>query len=297
MITTLKQKPYNYGIKKGKPPLTHDSVSECILEATENPVTFSGNQIIVKSGLKYLTSVGRNPDRTLKSNEYTTEQDYTITVADSGVLFISPNNDLGNEGILHRAAYYYEQSTPPSIDFTPVMLWRNPAENKNYYAWKNGGINEWTEIECTVLNRYIFAEGAVQSLAPLNPIQVANAQDLDGIWTRKNKYIVESLNVSGRKEYTYNLSDYLPNDGNVYEVMFSVIMDTGTTAGNIIEGTIRDSVLSITGMLGRCVTRTTSTNILNRSIIIPMASRNIITMFNGNGQIGWLQAVGYRKVR
>ena len=35
MITTLKQKPYNYGIRKGKPPLTYNNISNCITSAPE----------------------------------------------------------------------------------------------------------------------------------------------------------------------------------------------------------------------------------------------------------------------
>ena len=35
MITTLKQKPYNYGIRKGKPPLTYYNITNCVTEIPE----------------------------------------------------------------------------------------------------------------------------------------------------------------------------------------------------------------------------------------------------------------------
>ena len=50
----------------------------------------------------------------------------------------------------------------------------------------------------------------------------ANASDLDGKWTYKHITLINNVSLNGTTNLNYSLSSYLPNDGNVYEVIITV---------------------------------------------------------------------------
>lgn len=73
-------------------------------------------------------------------------------------------------------------------------------------------------------------DGNIATYAPTpsqndSSTKIATTAFCDGVTTVKYKTIVSNLTMTTNQEYTYSLSDYLPNDSNKYEVLFAVYAD------------------------------------------------------------------------
>lgn len=129
----------------------------------------------------------------------------------------------------------------------------------------------------------------------------ADKIELDGKWVNKVYTIFSSKTFTVNQSITYDLSSYLPNDGNVYEVLFQSYQRTGNVAGNSTSSVLTSDIFTSYGIrLGRCTTRTASSQSSSGSGILPVGAGRTVTYQNidANGTSGdcGLVAVGYRKV-
>lgn len=130
----------------------------------------------------------------------------------------------------------------------------------------------------------------------------ADKTELDGNWTSKVYTIFSSKTFTVNQSITYDISSYLPDDENVYEVLFQAYQRTGNVVGNSTSSKLLSDIMSNYGIrLGRCIARTAASEISSGSGILPVGKGRTLTYQNidskgTSGDCG-LVAVGYRKVR
>lgn len=182
-------------------------------------------------------------------------------------------------------------------------LWCVYVKNDNLIYINNATTKEW-EISFAVYTSqfYINSSGVIEDFQPYQPLRIADANDLDGKWqTVADPYIVfEKISFSANQTRTYDLSSYLPNDNNVYEVLFFCFGNTGTTSGNNILIWLQSSICPKTVIICN-QTRTASAVIAQGSLSIPIGQDRILTVSSAN-QAGTCTNVGLhvkciRKVR
>jgi hypothetical protein len=136
---------------------------------------------------------------------------------------------------------------------------------------------------------YFKVANAVQNLELLDAGKVleglaikANKTDVDGQWVAKHLELMTSFPAGSQQ---FDLSEYLPNDGYIYEVMVSGYGATGTSSGNYISIFVSSDIQPLEINLFRAITRTSSTAFGGGSIIFPV--RKTISIANsGNASSG-----------
>lgn len=109
----------------------------------------------------------------------------------------------------------------------------------------------------------------------------ADKSEIDGNWTSYVGYIAQSITIPTEFYESYDLSEMLPDDGNVYEVIVNAIIRTNSTIHNAIELLVTTSLCRGT-YLCRAVTRTQGqTQIASGSIIIPVPPDRKIEFLTG----------------
>ena len=165
------------------------------------------------------------------------------------------------------------------------------------YINQDGIWQQTTAFYASEIN--INADGVIEDFSPRRVFRAANANELDGKWTAKANYRLAenvALNTTSYQDKTFDLSEYLPKDNNLYEVILSVDLQTGTAAGNQVQ------IAYITGGLGyyrggRVITRTASYVLSSQSITpVITAARTLMVKIMGVGKYT-LILEGYRKVR
>ena len=143
----------------------------------------------------------------------------------------------------------------------------------------------------TVQNANLVNIGRIQET-------MATKSMVDGAWVNKYLAICSSVTISD-SNVNYDLSDYLPNDGYNYEVIFAGNVTTTSTSGAYVNLYIKSSV--ITTNVGICGTRTRTTSAMTAvgSAMIPIGTNRVVTV-GGLGTAGGgtyaLNAVGYRRI-
>lgn len=117
---------------------------------------------------------------------------------------------------------------------------------------------------------------------------------IDGQWIKSENFIITSdTAMSAGQVRTYDLSSYLPNDGNIYEILGST---TGKTSSSIIDIGIGSA---FTLNIYRVCSYTTSSN--SSSFIVPIGTDRKIRLANLNtdktGTCVYFRLFAYRKVR
>lgn len=132
----------------------------------------------------------------------------------------------------------------------------------------------------------------------------ADKTEIDGKWTIKSVYLAKDLTMTKTYNKTFDLSSILPDDENVYEVIVSAIIRTGSVNNNCL-GLYVESPICSSLYLCRAVTRVANTNqIASGNCIIPIAKDRKITFYAGDETNASSYANGctfkisaYRKVR
>ncbi|MBQ8460468.1 hypothetical protein IJ541_10260 [bacterium] len=70
----------------------------------------------------------------------------------------------------------------------------------------------------------------------------ANADDIDGTWVTKDVSVVDNASITAGATKTYSLSSSLPNDNNVYELIFFAGVNAIAKSGNYANIQIKTSL-------------------------------------------------------
>lgn len=121
---------------------------------------------------------------------------------------------------------------------------------------------------------------------------------LNGNWVAKDVQLYNGT-IAAASSKNCSLSDYLPNDGYSYEVLFTLRADTGTTNGNNVTGRVGYSAAANSNrVVCRHITRTASNMTCCGNVLLPVSARNIYVSNSGNTESGTmvLTARGYRRI-
>lgn len=122
--------------------------------------------------------------------------------------------------------------------------------------------------------------------------------NFNGRWTYayKNLFSGKTFTTSNN---IYDLSDYLPEDNYLYEVLIQGYSRTGSSAGNSVQFTIYDQATNVGRVVSRIVTRYSSSVIDSYNCILPISvDRKIklaVTTSGTSGNCG-CALMGYRRV-
>ncbi len=138
-------------------------ITDCIIKAPNGVLTYSGSNVTAKSGLKVLIPDGINEDGSLKSIEYTLEEDivkdFTNTTV-NGAIYIDQT------GALHAYALEWEGTGAPST-FTGAYL--NTVTNCMNPV--SSGVVDNTKKLCRI-GEIRVSSGTINSLISYAPLQL-----------------------------------------------------------------------------------------------------------------------------
>ena len=192
---------------------------------------------------------------------------------------------------------YIEGYVSPS-NFTGVF--RNLDENTCYFY--SNGTPKKERSYANIGNSRTDAEGNVTSLNPYQPVSLAKEQDLDGNWTYKRMILFQETQLPANYNKTFDLSSYLPNDGNTYEIILSYMGRTDDVIGSQFELGYTTDIIPYFTYAIRNVSRSANSVTACGNSIALIGQARTITVLQGTAASGtsgncafYIQA--YRKVR
>lgn len=147
-------------------------VSNCILEAPNGIVSFTGNTITVKSALKVRIADGKNEDGSLKNIDYTLQSDTLLTTTSNdyvNCVYITPTT------VATAEMYHCSVTTP----IYKGGLWFQPEQNKHYLY--NAGSSTWEEINAIVVAAYQNSTEQVQNVETVPILGLLKESDMQSI--------------------------------------------------------------------------------------------------------------------
>lgn len=126
----------------------------------------------------------------------------------------------------------------------------------------------------------------------------ANKTDVDGQWVGIQVTLANSVNYPTKTDLVYDISEYLPNDGCMYEVILAGRTTTGATSGNNIKIVIDTDIIKNTSIIGGG-TRANGAIANYATSIIPTRNRLItVKADTGSSVVGtfMLYLRGYRRL-
>lgn len=225
-------------------------------------IGYIGSIVWANKGVKGLAPNGKNEDGTLNNIEFVTDKLNIITISADKHLCL---NETGLT--THNTAEYDEKQN--------ALITNNGIKNSVYV-----GQVKWSD--------------RITSFASTKIFRAVDYNQIDGQWVMKEFAVMSSFPKS---EQDFDLTDYLPNDGHVYEVMVSAYGATSATSGNAINVFIGSDLIGCDVCLFSATTRTTSNVTGGGTAIIP--ARNKITVSNtGTASSGnnSLKLLAYRRM-
>lgn len=256
----------------------------------------------IEKGIKGLASVGRNADGSYNNIEFVTDRVYISEFTSPTSIFyletfycVQDNTDAElAAGIIFyvlKNMIYNQASEPPKSEY---VLWFNPLSGE-YKRYVN---NAWHHVVICPFNSSYKSGEHILNWQPRRVFAAADEQDIDGQWVALQSTLIKHAVYPTSTDTVIDLSNILPNDGNIYEILLEADTATGATAGNYC-GCIVDSGLGFVIMVSSCRTRTNSTMQVDGAATIPLGANKILTVVAVSTYVGTytLYLKAYRKVR
>lgn len=237
------------------------------------------NQFRVKEGLKTLIPNGRNENGTLRNIENNVSEDLTFTISyEANARFWAA---VGNNATwLRQTSWKYD--------------------NDENYIVGLSSTTKGTKSLTTMIGDMEVKNGNITSFVSYQPVQLAKEQDIDGMWVSSVYTVFTDVSYTAGQSMTYSLSDYLPKDGNIYEVVFTGKVTTGATAGDTAYMQAESSVFPATSSFVACQTPYNRSMFVVGTTIMPVGADRNITITNASAADTatlQLKLNGYRKAR
>lgn len=290
----------NYGYGRSLPIFINYSDGSHIFASISqvfNGMGYIGSTVWVDKGVKGLIPNGRNEDGTLNNIEYTTEKLNFLTrgQANKNIKIVVQNN-----GTITDAKTYYIVNKYNEMTLNATFYYVK-SENKMYYRTVAGS-------NLAVLSFYIglaitddnTTTSNILKIETENPIALATKDEIDGNWVSYTQTLISNSSLASATEKQFDLSTYLPNDGNVYEVMISSRLYSPATSGKVVELQVTTDIVSGVPIC-RAKATTAIANDSAGTVIVP--TRNKILTFRNTGDSTTLNTglniylKAYRKVR
>ena len=151
---------------------------------------------------------------------------------------------------------------------------------------------------------YYYTGETVQNASLINAGRIAetkaNKTEIDGVWAGSYSVIFTGVSFTAGQSRTYSLSEYLPNDGNIYEVLFIGRVTTGATAGDTARLNLTTSVIPTSYPFVAAQTPAARAMYVIGSVLMPVGvDRNIKVTNTSAGDTATFELAvsAYRKVR
>lgn len=290
--------------------LNKNQITNCILEAPNGvaEVVNNGNAIRAKEGLKVLCPDGKNTDGTLKNYEYTVnyeDGDFTDSNPNANTaygLFVIP--DIGDCDRCQSRSIYIQETEPnhDQLILSDNPWWYKPSENQWYKIQAN--VLPFVKYKACFIGFYFSNENQIiTNISSIkNPISLATKDEIDGNWVVNNIILLKNKNFAAETKQTFDLSEYLPNDGNRYEIIGRFVGRTGTTSGNRVNFGVLTKEFPAFLSICSGITRTSQYVPVSGNFTILIGADRQITLENGLGSSGTgfcdsFDIRAYRKVR
>ena len=266
-----------------------------------NGMGYIGSTVWVDKGVKGLIPDGRNADGSLRNIEYIRSKLSLQTYTYAMTTYLQSNAiDIGEV----VTSNYHETETEPKSP-NGWSVWYKPSENIAYLKNIGDSSSKWTpQYMQTGLAEIVRGDnGKIISFAPKLPFRAADENDIDGRWRSQLVEIIngETVFPLGSQQYRdYDISNYLPNDGHIYELAVEIIAFSGSSTNATSHWWVSDSlgVYPTCSCGGRAYSNTRDEQYaIGR---IPMATRTLRLYCSSTGTaptIRMLKLSGYRKVR
>lgn len=272
-----------------------------------NGMGYIGSTVWVDKGVKGLISNGRNADGSLINEEIVTDKLVMQTIGN----FTEPSARLSYLPVklwdshldyVPKSVIYEQNAKPQITDFT--YRWYDTINNKWYVFDIVESIAQYAQF--LELADMSYTNGKITSFAPKLPFRAADYNDIDGRWVSQSVEIINGDTVFplGSKQYRdYDISNYLPNDGHIYELAVEIIAFSGSSTNAVSHWWISD-ILGTYGAYqtcscgGKAYSNSRDEQYANGRI--PMAGRTLRLWCSSTGTaptIRLLKLSGYRKVR
>lgn len=110
----------------------------------------------------------------------------------------------------------------------------------------------------------------------------ADKNELDGKWTNKGEFLLREATISSNYDKTFDLSSFLPEDENVYEIIVSAIIRSGAQINNCLSLVVSSTLCGSIYMC-RAVTRVNNLNqAASGNCIVPIAEDRILRISVGD---------------
>nr|DAH96294.1 MAG TPA: hypothetical protein [Caudoviricetes sp.] len=273
-----------------------------------NGMGVMGSTIWADKGVKGLVPNGRNADGTLVNEEVTIDKLVIASFPDNISLSaivsyeLADGNQIPNAHIAaNDAKFYFETMSQPTGS---SFKWFDKTRNIQYFHDDNQpAFTGLYRVKNLNLAEVIVSSGKIQSLQPKLPFRAADENDIDGKWVRQSLHIIKGETVFplGSLQYRdYDISNYLPNDGHIYELAVEILAFSGSSTNATSHWWVSDTVIG--GQTCSCGGRAYS-NARDQQYangIILMSSRTLRLYCSSTGTaptISVLRVYAYRKVR
>lgn len=263
-----------------------------------------GSTIWTDKGVKGLVSIDRNEaDGTLINKEVVIDKLNIITLgnytAPAATLAYLSEKLWGNQLDYVPSDIIYEQNTKPSI--ASNYRWYDTINGKWYINDTGATVSKYSPW--LKLADMSYVNGKITSFAPKLPFRAADENDIDGRWMRQSLHIIngETAFPLGSQQYRdYDISNYLPNDGHIYEVAIEILAFSGSATNATAHWWISNVIDSFQSCScgGRAYSGTRDQQYANGIQVVPS---RILRLYCSSTQaapvISVLRLCGYRKVR
>ena len=262
------------------------------------------NQFRVKEGLKTLIPNGRNEDGTLRNIEFTVDSDFIYTQSSQNTCFyllLIKEETTKKVHIAVKTRFMQGLSYQMPVTVETIYPYYYYATDENFYYYTTGSTTaDWKPLYASVIGEGGSINENIISFTPYQPVNLAKEQDIDGMWTGSFYEVFTGVSYTAGQSRTYSLSDYLPNDGNIYEVIFSGKVTTGATSGDTGYMQLETSVIPQATSFVACQTPTNRSMFVVGTTIAPVGADRNITISNASAAdtaTFQLRLSGYRKAR
>lgn len=292
------------------PPIMFTGANKQIVSVDQvfNGMGYIGSTIWTDKGVKGLIPNGRNADGSLINEEVTIDKFVIATFPDSTSVVASVSYELADGNQIpnahiaaHDNRFYFETTNQPTGS---SFKWFDKTRNIQYFHDDNQtAFTGLYRIKNLELASVVVSSGKITSFTPKLPFRVTDYNDIDGKWVRQSLHIIngETVFPLGSKQYRdYDISNYLPNDGHIYELLVEILAFSGSSTNATSHWWVSDilGVYQTCSCGGRAYSNARDQQYANG--IIPMANRTLRLYCSSTvaaPTIAVLRLYGYRKVR
>ena len=259
-----------------------------------NGMGYIGSTIWVDKGVKGLIPNGRNEDGSLKNIEYTFDRVRvtTNTISDQPNTF-----GIRSNGLILQYTYLGEYAVPPTAGGAWGLYYN--TQEQTFYFNNNG---TWKKHQVSLCGKVTYNSSlTITSFQPKLPFRAVDYNDIDGIWNGQGTVLTQNTACSSSTKTSFDLSNYLPKDGNNYEVLIDSSLEIPKgQVGKLIREIIYTSIQNDFYLVGVSsdYNNYPSSSVGNAHCAVG-PDRKLNVKFTGSTGTGTysLYARGYRKIR